>query len=77
MNPSDPGPAAPALAERVRQALLTAALEAHEDAGLAGLCAEGRWEAVVGALRGLDLGPLLDPPASATEGLAGTWDPAP
>ena len=30
-------------------------LEAYEDAGLQGLCAEGRWEAAIGALRALDV----------------------
>ncbi|WP_152054319.1 acetyltransferase [Tautonia marina] len=43
------------LAERVRSALVRAAVEAYEDAGLSGLCAEGRWEAAVGAIRTLDL----------------------
>jgi hypothetical protein len=42
------------LAERVR-----AALTAYEDAGLSGLCAEGRWEYTIGVLRQLDLEPLL------------------
>ena len=41
--------------ERVRGALLDAALRAWEDAGVRGLCAEGRWEAAVDAMRGLDL----------------------
>ena len=44
-------------AEGVRRALLEAALQAHEDAGLSGLCAEGRWEAAVSALRSYDLSP--------------------
>jgi len=47
------------IAERVRRACLNAILEAYEDAGLQGLCAEGRWEAAVGALRALDLAPLV------------------
>jgi hypothetical protein len=33
--------------------------QAYEDAGVQGLCAEGRWEAAVGALRTVDLTPLL------------------
>ena len=45
-------------AERIRQALLAAALAAYEDAGIQGLCEEGRWEAAVGAMRRLDLRPL-------------------
>jgi hypothetical protein len=47
------------LANRVRQACLEAALQAYEDAGIQGLCAEGRWEAAVSALRTVDLAPLL------------------
>jgi hypothetical protein len=46
-------------AERIRGALLAAALRAHEEAGLRGLCAEGRWEAAVDALRSLDLASAL------------------
>jgi hypothetical protein len=46
------------LAERVRAALLEHALEAHADAGVRGLCAQGAWEAAVGALRSLDLDPI-------------------
>jgi len=43
------------LAERVRRHCLEAAIAAWEDAGISGLCAEGRWEAAVEALRRLDL----------------------
>jgi hypothetical protein len=42
------------LAEAVREACLKAALEAYEDSGAMGLCAEGRWEAAIGALQRLD-----------------------
>lgn len=42
-------------AERVRAACLAAAREAYEDAGLRGLCAEGRWEAALDAVAALDL----------------------
>lgn len=52
------------LAERVREACVAAAMRAHEDAGFAGLCAEGRWEAAVDAMRSLDLGTIA---ASAAE----------
>lgn len=48
------------LAERVRTACVRAALAAYEDAGLSGLCAEGRWEHTIGVLRQLDLDPLLN-----------------
>lgn len=47
------------LAEAVRAACLEAAMQAHEDAGLRGLCEEGRWEAAMGALQSLDLGKLI------------------
>lgn len=46
-------------AELVRAACLEAAEAAYEDAGLRGLCAEGRWEAAIGALRHLDVSALL------------------
>ena len=46
-------------AKRIRDACLEAVLQAYEDSGVQGLCAEGRWEAAVGALRTLDLAPLL------------------
>ena len=44
-------------AERVRQACIAAALQAYEDAGVSGLCHEGRWEYAVDAMRGLPLRP--------------------
>ena len=47
------------LAKRIRDACLETVLQAYEDAGVQGLCAEGRWEAAVGALRTIDLAPLL------------------
>ena len=46
--------------ERIRAALLEAALRAHEDAGIRGLCEEGRWEAAIHALRSVDLTRTLD-----------------
>jgi hypothetical protein len=52
------------LAAQVRRACLEAALLAHEDAGLAGLCAEGRWEAAVDAIRSVDLAGVVDEPAA-------------
>jgi hypothetical protein len=48
------------LAEAVRAACLAAATDAYEDAGIQGLCAEGRWEAAAGALQALDLRPLVE-----------------
>lgn len=47
------------LAERVRTACLQAALDAYEDAGLQGLCAEGRWECAIDAVRSLPLADLV------------------
>jgi hypothetical protein len=47
------------LAKRIREACLEAIIQAYEDAGIQGLCAEGRWEIAVGSLRTLDLTPLL------------------
>lgn len=56
------------LGERVRDACLTAALQAYEAGGISGLCTEGRWELAVQAIRTLDLGPLLaDVPAAKSE----------
>ena len=46
-------------AKRVRQASVDAAVQAYEDAGVLGLCAEGRWEAAVSALKTVELTPLL------------------
>lgn len=51
-------PALKELAERVRAELLEHALAAYADAGVRGLCAQGAWEAAVGALRSLDLDPI-------------------
>ena len=42
-------------AKRVRQACVDAAVQAYEDAGIHGLCTEGRWEAAVSALRTVEL----------------------
>jgi hypothetical protein len=43
----------------VQAACIAAAIRAYEDAGLSGLCHEGRWECAVDAIRGLDLPTLL------------------
>lgn len=47
------------LAEAVRSACLDAAQRAHEEAGISGLCGEGRWECAIGAIRTLDLATLV------------------
>jgi len=43
------------LAEAVREACLSAARQAYENAGISGLCQEGRWECAVDAIRSLDV----------------------
>lgn len=55
------------MAEKVRDACLQAALEAYEDAGISGLCAEGRWEIAVQAIRTLDVRGLLTGADTTTE----------
>ena len=47
------------LAEAVREACLTAARQAYENAGISGLCEEGRWECAVAAIRSLDLEAII------------------
>lgn len=46
-------------AEVVRQACITAALRAYDNAGLSGLCQEGRWACAVDAMRALPLRAVL------------------
>ena len=48
------------LAEAVKSACLQAALDAYEQAGMSGLCGEGRWEIAVQAIRNLDLVQVLE-----------------
>lgn len=43
------------IAEAVRAACLKAAQEGYENAGISGLCEEGRWECAVDAIRSLNL----------------------
>lgn len=43
------------IAEAVRAACWTAARKAYEDAGISGLCEEGRWECALDAIRSLDI----------------------
>ena len=47
------------MAEAVRAACLRAARQAYENAGISGLCEEGRWECAVDAIRSLDLEPFI------------------
>lgn len=58
------------LAEAVRAACIKAALEAYEEGGVLGLCAEGRWEYAISAMRQLDVAAVLKaelPELPATE----------
>lgn len=59
MQTSMPDDTQQRLAEAVRAACLEAALDAYEDAGIRGLCHEGRWEVAVQAIRHLDLDAVL------------------
>ena len=44
-------------AEAVRQACIAPALQAYDEAGVSGLCHEGRWEYAVDVMRALPLRP--------------------
>ncbi len=54
------------IAEAVREACLRAAIAAYEDAGICGLCGEGRWKLALQAIRGLDLRPVVARPEQGT-----------
>jgi len=47
------------LATEVRDACLNAARAAYENAGISGLCEEGRWECALDAIRALDLDAVI------------------
>ncbi len=47
------------LARQVREACLRAACDGYEQAGLGGLCAEGRWEMAIDSIRSVDLGAVV------------------
>ena len=55
------------LAEAIRAACLEAALRAYEDAGISGLCEEGRWECAVQAIKGVDLTALIKQAAASPD----------
>jgi phosphopantothenate synthetase len=72
---SAPADAPHGLAESIRRALIEAGEAAYEDAGIQGLCAEGRWEAAVAAMRTVDVAEVArraaaadDPHPSVTRG---------
>jgi hypothetical protein len=50
-----PNDSASVLADAIRSACIKAALLAYDDAGIRGLCHEGRWECALAAIRHLDL----------------------
>ena len=54
------------LAEAVRAACIEAALEAYEEGGVLGLCAEGRWEYAISAMRQLAVDALIAPRVMGT-----------
>ena len=47
------------IAQAVRSACVTAALDGYEQAQISGLCQEGAWEVAVDAMRMLDLRKVL------------------
>ena len=59
-----------ALVAAVRDACSRAAAAAYEDAGVQGLCDEGRWEAALGAIRSLDPLSLFEEFGPVSTGLA-------
>ena len=48
-----------ATATAVREACIATAQQAYEEAGISGLCAEGRWENALGAMQMLDVGRIV------------------
>lgn len=60
------------LAAAVRDACASAAVDAYEDAGMQGLCAEGRFEAAVGAIERVDLAAIVAARTGADEAPART-----
>ncbi|MCC8999250.1 MAG: hypothetical protein LM522_07080 [Candidatus Contendobacter sp.] len=64
------------LAEAVRAACIKAALEAYEEGGVLGLCAEGRWEYAISTLQQLDLEPLIQANSPADQGCKSGLQPA-
>ena len=71
MQPSLPSEEALALARRVRAACVQAGREAYQDAGIQGLCEEGRWEAALGAIGSLDMQGIAREYAAELDGQAG------
>lgn len=59
------------IAETVRAACVEAAARAYEEAGISGLCHEGRWEIALQAVRTLDLSPIVAAAQGAARGSQG------
>lgn len=55
------------LAQAVRDACVNTALRAYEEAGVSGLCYEGRWEIAIDAMRNVDLASLIERPDSPAQ----------
>jgi uncharacterized protein DUF3565 len=59
------------MAEKAGKAVInatrTALIEAYEEGGMSGLCAEGRWDLALDALKKLDLKPALNKALSSDE----------
>lgn len=53
--------------EAIRQACIEAALRAYEEGGIRGLCAEGRWEYAVQAMRAVEVHAREEPPRRALD----------
>jgi len=60
-----------AWAKFVRETCIARAREAWNDAGLSGLCPDGRWECALDAMASLDLRELIDqlPPTTSPDDL--------
>jgi hypothetical protein len=48
------------VAEDLRNIFIKTAVEKYEDASIAGLCAEGAWEAAIDAVKNLNLNEILN-----------------
>lgn len=58
---NDPDEAALKAVQAMQQACVDAALSAWEEAGMSGLCAEGRWELAVQRMREIDPESVVPP----------------
>lgn len=55
------------LATAIRDECVRELLDAYEQAGMSGLCAEGRWEVAVGRVRSFSDADLLERAAAITQ----------